>query len=70
MDKLHHFVYTYAIAITIGILFTPLAGFITGCVVGAAKDFILDLWLKKGRFEWLDIAAAILGAALATGVLL
>ncbi len=65
MDKLHHLVYTYAIAITVGFLFTPLAGFIAGCVVGVAKDFILDLWLKRGRFEWLDIAASILGAAMA-----
>jgi hypothetical protein len=66
MDKLHHLVYTYAISITVGIIFTPITGLIAGCVVGVAKDFILDLWLKKGRFEWLDVAASILGAVLAT----
>jgi len=66
MDKLHHAVYAYAIAITLGVLFTPLIGFIAGCVVGLAKDFILDLWLKNGRFEWLDIAASVIGAILAT----
>lgn len=30
-------------------------------LIGAAKELVWDMWLKKGTPEWLDFAATVLG---------
>jgi hypothetical protein len=39
-------------------------GILAGNLAGIAKDFIWDKWLKKGHFEWADIAYTGWGAGL------
>ena len=53
-NRIKHLIY----AIPIGLIFTILA--VLGCAFGMEfKD-----WQYKGKFDWLDIAATMIGGAL------
>jgi len=68
-DKLYHIIAGFGIALLIG-LFNPIAGLIIACLVGAAKEVIWDMAMKKGTFEMLDFLATALGAIFGTGAAL
>ena len=63
IDKMHHIVYAYAIAVTVGLWTDPGIGFAFGVSATLIKDFVWDLWLKRGEFDWLDIVAGVIGSA-------
>jgi len=77
-DKKKHYVAGFIITIVTGLLagflISPLVGlligFFTGVVVGAAKELIWDLALKKGNVEFKDFLFTAYGSATATVVLL
>ena len=77
-DKKKHYVAGFIITIVAGLLagflISPLAGllmgFFAGVVVGAAKELIWDLALKKGHVEFKDFLVTVYGSASATVVLL
>ena len=62
-DKRKHLVAGFWIAFVVGVIFTPLWGLITSCIVGALKEIIWDWLLKKGTPELLDFVATCLGGA-------
>lgn len=61
-DKVMHFLAGIGITIMVGLVTSPLVGFAVAVVVGAAKELIWDLWLKKGTPEFLDFVATAVGA--------
>ncbi len=67
-DKLMHFWAGMAIALAVGVLWGALAGLAAALIIGAAKELIWDLWLKKGTPEWWDFiatgAGGVIGAVL------
>lgn len=46
-----------------------LIGLFTGTLAGFVKEFVWDLWLKKGVFSWRDIFATFWGACLGAIIL-
>ena len=66
-DKLYHLIIGFIIALIFG-LFNPIAGLIIAVGAGFTKDVVWDLYLKKGKFEMLDIFATAVGAIMGTVV--
>lgn len=66
-DKLYHLIAGFAIALIFG-LFNPILGLVVAVLAGIVKDVVWDLFLKKGKFEVLDIFATVIGAIMGTVV--
>lgn len=60
-DKQKHLLAGLALAIIAGLLFCPRIGLATAAVIGALKEIIWDLLLKRGTPEWLDFMATVVG---------
>lgn len=69
LDKLHHVVYTVALALAGAILFGPTWGLVLAALAGAAKEVWWDGHLGRGRPDWQDMAANIVGLTLAWALL-
>jgi len=62
MDKIKHFGACFSIAIIVGALFGPVAGFVLAMAVGIGKEERDRR--RAGVFGWMDIAADASGAGL------
>lgn len=60
-DKWLHFLAGMSIAPAVGVLWGALAGLAAAFIIGAAKELIWDLLLKKGTPEWWDFIATVAG---------
>jgi hypothetical protein len=67
-DKLKHLLACLVISFIVSTEYGPLWGLVAGNLAGLLKDFVWDLLLGKGKFEWADIAHSGLGTGI--GVLL
>jgi hypothetical protein len=67
-DKLKHLIACVAIGFIVAREINPFWGLVAGNLAGILKDFVWDLWLGKGKFEWADIAYSGWGASI--GVIL
>ncbi len=58
-DKLAHFFASYVVLVVLSV-FSPIwVSYVVVAILVAYKDVINDLILKKGKFEWLDVAFGI-----------
>jgi hypothetical protein len=67
-DKLLHLFACVTIGFIAAREFGPLWGLLAGNLAGILKDFVWDLWLGKGKFEWADLAYSGWGTSI--GVIL
>lgn len=63
-DKQKHILAGMALAIIAGLLFCPRIGLATAAVIGALKEIIWDLLLKRGTPELLDFVATVAGGVM------
>ncbi len=63
-DKWMHLLAGLSLSLAAGILWGSLAGLATALIIGAAKELIWDLWLKKGTAEWWDFIATAIGGSI------
>lgn len=63
-DKTLHFVYMYAVQLTL-LLFFGVWSLFASLIFPLAKEFIWDKWMKRGYFEWLDFIASLIGGVVA-----
>jgi len=68
VDKQKHLLAGLALAIIAGLLFCPLIGLATTAVIGALKEIIWDLLLKKGTPELLDFVATVAGGVVGLAI--
>lgn len=61
-DKVTHFIAGVIMMMLFGVLFGPWWGFFLAVAIGAAKEVVWDMWLKKGTPEWMDFVATFVGA--------
>ena len=61
-DYQKHFLAGFIIAIIFTVLFNPFWGVFMGNLAGIAKEVVWDKGLKKGTFEWEDMAYTGWGA--------
>lgn len=64
-DKYLHLIAGFVIALAVG-LFNPIAGIIAPVTIGAAKEMIWDMAMRRGTFEMLDFLATVLGGMVGT----
>ncbi len=64
-DKVHHMVYSFALAVAGALLFGAATGASVALVIGAAKEIIWDGFLGRGHADWWDMAANCIGVAVA-----
>ena len=65
LDKLHHVVYSLALALAGAILFGATWGIVLAALAGAAKELYWDRHLGRGKPDWQDAAANAVGLAVA-----
>lgn len=65
-DKIKHLIAGFLISGLTGFFLQGLIVFIPALLAGLAKEFIWDKWMKRGTFEWKDIAFTCWGGLLAT----
>jgi hypothetical protein len=63
-DKVLHFVVGFAGSLVIGLLLTPLWGFLLACTTGVGKE-VYDKLSQRGTPELMDALATIAGGVLA-----
>lgn len=68
-DKLHHMVYSFALAIAGAFLFGPTAGVVLALAVGVAKELVWDGLLGRGHPDVWDMLANCVGVMAALVVL-
>lgn len=69
LDKLHHVVYTVALALAGALLFGVGWGLALALLVGAAKELCWDGYLGRGHPDWQDMAANAVGLVVAWAIL-
>jgi len=55
-DKLKHLLACLVISFIVSTEYGVFWGLTAGNLAGILKDFVWDLWLGKGKFEWADLA--------------
>lgn len=60
LDKLHHAVYSFALAVAGAFLLGPIGGIVVATAVGIGKE-LWDGLPPRNRFDWWDMAANALG---------
>lgn len=70
LDKLHHVVYTLALALAGALLFGVTWGLLLALVIGATKELWWDGYLGRGRPDWRDMVANGVGLIVAWVLLL
>jgi hypothetical protein len=65
LDKRLHLAAGFLISLVVGLVVSPLFGFIAAGLAGAAKELLWDWWLGKGTPDWFDFLATLIGATLA-----
>ena len=65
-DKRLHLGAGVLICLFVGVVSTPVWGFVLAATAGAAKEIVWDQWLKRGTPEWLDFLATVIGGAIGT----
>lgn len=61
LDKVHHIVYSFALAVVGAFLFGMLVGAGIALLIGAMKEVFWDLYLGRGHPDWWDMAANLVG---------
>jgi VanZ family protein len=65
LDKQHHIVYSFALALAGAILFGAVKGVVLALLVGVGKEVIYDCFLGRGDTDIWDMAANCIGVVLA-----
>ena len=60
-DKILHFATGDLISLGVTVVLGPVAGVCAALIVGCAKEWVWDAWMKRGNFEAWDAAATTLG---------
>ena len=68
LDKLHHAVYTFALAVAGAFLLGPVPGIVAAAGAGIAKE-VYDAWSPAHQFDVWDLAANAAGLVGAVVVL-
>lgn len=63
LDGLLHALACYAIGMTAGAFVNHGLAFSIAVFIGLAKEAIWDSWMKRGSFEFKDLACDLIGAA-------
>ena len=69
-DKLLHLLAGMVITYTIGILFGPFLGILSGIFAGAAKEYLWDYQWNLGTPEWMDFWYTAVGSMIAFVVMI
>lgn len=60
-DKILHFATGALISLGVTVVLGPVAGVCAALIVGCAKEWIWDAWMKRGNFEAWDAVATTAG---------
>jgi len=60
-DKILHFCGGALISLGVTVVLGPVAGVCAALIVGCAKEWVWDAWMKRGNFEAWDAVATTLG---------
>ena len=60
-DKILHFAVGALISLGVTAVAGPVAGVCAALLIGCAKEWIWDAWMKRGDFDGLDALATVLG---------
>ena len=67
-DKILHFAVGALISLGVTAVAGAVAGVCAALLIGCAKEWIWDAWLKRGTFDGLDALATTLGGIVAAAV--
>lgn len=69
VDKMHHVVYSFALAIAGAFLIGPTTGIAFALLIGAGKELWWDWHLGRGEPDWWDMAANCIGILAAVWII-